>query len=69
MPCGFTIDLTEKREERKNEALWLGLALVVHAVHECLEVGCFVVGDGWLWVFVVIILKDLREYVGNGFSL
>ena len=65
--CGFTIDLTEKREARKSEALWLGLALVVHAVHECLEVGCFVICDGWL-IVDVIILKYLWEYIGNGLS-
>ena len=43
------------KARRKSEALWLGLALVVHAVHECLEVGCFVSGDGWLIVDVVIL--------------
>ena len=65
--CGFTIDFTEKRKARKSEALWLGLALVVHAVHECLEVGCFVVCNGWFIVDVVI-LEDLWEHVGNGLT-
>ena len=70
MACGFTPSPSEWVGVRlhKSEALRLGLALVVHAGHECLEVGCFVVGDGWLWVFVVIILEYLREYVGNGLS-
>lgn len=67
-PCGFTIDLTEKREARKSEALRLGLALVVHSVHECLEIGCFVIADGWL-IVDVIILKYLWEYIGNGLAL
>lgn len=65
--CGFTIDLTEKREARKSEALRLGLALVVHTGHECLEVRYFVFCDGWLVVDVVI-LEDLREHIGNGLS-
>ena len=66
--CGFTIDLTEKREVRKSEALWLGLALVVHAGHECLEVCCLVFCDGWL-IVDVIIFKYLWEHVGNGLAL
>ena len=53
---------------KKSEALWLGLALVAHAGNECLEVGCFVVGDGCLIVDVVI-LEYLREHVGNGLAL
>ena len=47
----------------------MGLALLVHAGHECLEVGCFVFCDGRLIVVVVIILKYLREHVGNGLAL
>lgn len=68
MACGFTVDLTEKREERKSEALRLGLALVVHAGHECLEVGFFVFCDGWLIVVIVIVFKYLWEHVGNGLA-
>ena len=68
MACGFTIDLTEKREARKSEALWLGLALVVHTGHECLEVGCFVFCDGWLVVVIVVVFKYLWEHVGNGLA-
>ena len=67
MECGFTIDLTESAIH-KSEALWLGLALVVHAIHECLEVGCFVFCDGRLIVDVVI-LEYLWEHIGNGFAL
>ena len=80
-PCGFTSLLRSHRERRgdrgrrdydrhkkKSEALWLGLALVAHAGHECLEVGCFVVGDGCLIVDVVI-LEYLREHVGKGLAL
>ena len=68
--CGFTPSPSEWVGVRlhKSEALRLGLALMVHAGHECLEVGCFVVGDGWLIVDVVI-LEDLREHVGNGLAL
>ena len=47
----------------------MGLALMVHAVHECLESGCFVVSDGWLIVVIVIILKYLWEYIGNCLAL
>jgi len=68
MACGFAIDLTEKREARKSETLWLGLALFVYSFHECLEVGCFVFCDRWLIVVIVIILKYLREHIGNGLS-
>ena len=46
----------------------MGLALMVHAGHECLEVGCFVVGDGWL-IADVVILKYLREHVADGLAL
>ena len=67
-PCGFTIDLTEKREARKSEALRLGLALCVHSFHECLEVGCFVFCDGWLIVVIVVVVKYLWEHVGNGLA-
>ena len=66
--CGFTIDFTEKREARKSEALWLGLALVVHTGHECLKVGCIVFCDGWL-IVDVIILKYLRQHVADRLAL
>ena len=56
-----------KARGTKSEALRLGLALVVHAGHEFLEVGYFVFCDGWLIVDVVI-LKDLREHVGNSLA-
>jgi hypothetical protein len=41
---------------------------VVHACHEYLKVGNFIVCDGWLIVDVIIILEYLREHVGNGLA-
>lgn len=42
--------------------------LLVHTCHECLEVGCIFIADGWFIVDVVIIFEYLREYGGNGLS-
>ena len=68
----YSLPIRQKRRKglpnKKSEALGLGLALMVHAGHECLEVGCFVFCDGWLIVDVVI-LEYLREHVGNSLAL
>lgn len=74
-PCGFTIDLTEKREARKGEALWLGLALMelcvhrVEGVHVCLKSCALFWRELWFKVFLVIILEYLREHVCNGLAI
>ena len=57
-----------KARDTKSETLWLGLALMVHAGHESLKVGCFVIGDGWL-IVDVIIFKYLWEHVADGLAL
>ena len=43
--------------------------LLVHTCHECLEASSIFIADEWFIVNVVIILKYLREHVGNGLAL